>query len=281
MDARALWDELEASLPPLLLGFRARLDTLDVSEKADETLLSEADIAVQEHIVARIKAYDPGASIVAEETGEHLREPASSGRIWIVDPIDGTAEFVRPGRREYCSVVCLLADRRPVGALVVAPEIGTGGIGLSVRVDGIGAPMQVNGRPARHSAAAAPRRVSVTRSSSVAARPWERLMADAGFELKTRTTSQTLDMVRTCVDLSEETGGELPPFALFYREAQKVWDGAAGMCLAQSANLRVCDRHGVQRDLVNLDLTVDEPTFASTVVAAPPLAAQFLAWSSG
>jgi fructose-1,6-bisphosphatase/inositol monophosphatase family enzyme len=278
---KALWDELETSLPPLLLSFRARLDSLDISTKPDRTLLTAADIAVQEHIVARILAHDPGAMIVAEEAGDRTGGTVTSQRIWIVDPIDGTAEFVRPDRQEYCSVVCLLDHRRPVAALVVAPQIGTGGTAVSVRVVGPGSPIEVNSKPLLGNPMVAPLRASVTRSSSAAERPWERLMADAGFKLKTRTTSQTLDMVRTCVDLSQETGGELTPFALFYREKQKVWDGAAGMCLAQTAGLRVCDGRGRDRYIISLDLRAAEPTFASTLVAAPAIAEEFLAWSSG
>lgn len=281
MDIEALWDELETSLTPLLLEFRSRLDSLDISQKPDHTLLTAADIAVQEHIVARILAHDPGASIVAEEAGDQPGGTATSQRIWIIDPIDGTAEFVRPDRREYCSVVCLLENRQPVAALVVAPQIGAGGRAVSMRVVGPGSSIEVNGQPRLSNSMQAPLRASVTRSSAAAERPWEKLMADAGFELKTRTTSQTLDMVRTCVDLSQETGAALAPFSLFYREAQKVWDGAAGMCLAQTAGLRVCDGHGRDRHLINLDLRAVEPTFASTLVAAPAIADQFLAWSSG
>jgi 3'(2'), 5'-bisphosphate nucleotidase len=177
--------------------------------------------------------------------------------------------------------VCLLDDRQPVAALVVAPQIGAGGTAVSVRMAGPGSSIEVNGQPRPAMSTPAPLRASVTRSSAAAERPWERLMADAGFELKTRTTSQTLYMVRTCVDLSQETGAMLAPFSLFYREAQKVWDGAAGMCLAQTAGLRVCDSHGRDRHVIDLDLRVVEPTFASTLVAAPAIADQFLAWSSG
>jgi 3'(2'), 5'-bisphosphate nucleotidase len=280
VDVKALWDELETSLTPLLLEFRSRLDSLEISQKPDHTLLTAADIAVQEYIVARILAHDPGASIVAEEAGDQQGGAATSQRIWIIDPIDGTAEFVRSDRREYCSVVCLLEDRQPVAALVVAPQIGAGGTAVSMRVVGPGSSIEVNGEPRPGISMSVPLRASVTRSSA-AERPWERLMADAGFELKTRTTSQTLDMVRTCVDLSQETGAALAPFSLFYREAQKVWDGAAGMCLAQTAGLRVCDGHGRDRHIINLDLRAVEPTFASTLVAAPAIIDQFLAWSSG
>jgi 3'(2'), 5'-bisphosphate nucleotidase len=281
VDIAALWDELETSLTPLLLEYRSRLDSLHISQKPDHTLLTAADIAVQEHIVARILAHDPGANIVAEETGDQPAGTATSQRVWIVDPIDGTAEFVRPNRREYCSVVCVLEDRQPVAALVVAPQIGTDGTAVSTRVVGPGSPIEVNGQPRSGIPTSTPLRASVTRSSAAAERPWERLMADVGFELKTRTTSQTLDMVRTCVDLSQETSGALVPFSLFYREAQKVWDGAAGICLAQTAGLRVCDGHGQDRHVINLDLGAVEPTFASTLVAAPAIADQFLAWSSG
>jgi 3'(2'), 5'-bisphosphate nucleotidase len=278
---QALWDELESSLTPLLRQFRSRLDSLDVSRKPDQTLLTEADIAVQEHIVARIRAHDPGASIVAEENRDESRDAVTSRRAWIIDPIDGTAEFVRPGRREYCSVVCLVEDCKPVAALVVAPEVGIGGTPVSVRVAGPGSPIEVNRRQKDGGVPAGrPLRASVTRSSAAAVPPWERLMSGAGFKLKTRTTSQTLDMVRTSVDLSKETGGTLPPFALFYRERQKVWDGVAGACLARTAGLRVCDRHGTDREEIDIDLGTAEPTFASTLVAASPLVDQFVDWSS-
>ena len=281
VNIETLWVELEASLVPLLLEFRSRLERLEVSRKSDQTLLTSADIAVQREIVARILAHDPRADIVAEEDTGEIRGAALSPRTWIIDPIDGTAEFVRRDRREYCSVVCLLQDRKPVAALVVAPQIGTDGSPVCIRVSGPGSAIEVNGQPRPRSSKAAAMRASVTRSQGTPERPWERLMTDAGFELKTRTTSQTIDMVRTCVDISPETGAMLPPFSLFYREAQKVWDGAAGICMARAAGLRVCDGRGRDRSVIDLDLTAAEPTFGSTLVADASLADQFLAWSLG
>ena len=46
MTVEALWDELETTLVPLLLGYRARLDAIEVARKDDRTLLTEADLAV-------------------------------------------------------------------------------------------------------------------------------------------------------------------------------------------------------------------------------------------
>lgn len=275
MDVGALWDDLEDTLPPLLGRFRACLDDLDVSTKADHTLLSEADIAVQEHIVSMILAADPGAYIVAEEERDTPDGHTTnrSNRTWIIDPIDGTAQFVRPDGVEFCSVVCLLEKQRPVAAFVLAPELGPGRSVIRVSVDADGHPIEVNGHMAGVRSSDEPLRASVTRSSGTSPRPWEQTLVDAGFELKTRTTSQTLDMVRTCVDLSEVTEPRLNQFALFYRESQKVWDGVAGMCLAQASGLRVSDRNGVDRPVIDLDLAVAEPQFPSTLVTLPTLPA--------
>jgi hypothetical protein len=46
----AVWSRLTAELLPILSAYRARLADLDVAVKADDTLLSEADIAVQERL---------------------------------------------------------------------------------------------------------------------------------------------------------------------------------------------------------------------------------------
>jgi 3'-phosphoadenosine 5'-phosphosulfate (PAPS) 3'-phosphatase len=51
---REVWSQLTAGLLPILSAYRARLADLDVAVKADDTLLSEADIAVQERIVALV-----------------------------------------------------------------------------------------------------------------------------------------------------------------------------------------------------------------------------------
>lgn len=279
MNLRSLWDELERVLLPTLAGFRSRLGSLHVERKSDNTLLSEADLAVQEQIIGCVRAIDSDALIVAEESAHLLASlPASdSGRVWIIDPIDGTAQFVDPERREFCSVVCLVEDRVPVNAFVLAPELARGRRPVTVRVDSPRKAIEVNGRRvsgirARDQAAA----VSVTRSSGTQPRAYESVLESRGYRLKTRTTSQSLDMVRTCVDLTPFTEPPLGPFGLFYRERQKVWDGVAGMCLASAAGLMVTDRAGRQRDTVDVALNVASPEFESTLVASDTDAARIV-----
>jgi 3'(2'), 5'-bisphosphate nucleotidase len=60
---------LARDLETALLGYRRRLNEIDVVEKADHTLLTEADLAVEKLIVDRIRAFDPAARIIAEESG--------------------------------------------------------------------------------------------------------------------------------------------------------------------------------------------------------------------
>ncbi|MGH3569175.1 MAG: inositol monophosphatase family protein [Pseudonocardia sp.] len=280
MDVESLWQELENVLLPTLRGFRSRLGSLRVEEKADKTLLSEADVAVQDQLIRCVRAVDPDGLILAEESAHLFGSlPDAEGRVWIIDPIDGTSQFVAPDGREFCSVVCLIRDRKPVAAFVLAPEIGPDRSPVSVRVTGPGEPIEINGKRAPDlSASERPRRVSVTRSSGTQPRDYEKILLSQGYQLKTRTTSQTLDMVRTCVDLAPFTDPALDSFGLFYREQQKVWDGVAGICLANaSGGLFVGDGTGRERTTVDIALNVTEPQFDSTLIASDPDATRIIA----
>lgn len=133
-----LWTQLEQQLQPVFADYRSRLAELPIEVKADRTLLTEADIAVQALIIDAIRTLEPGAVVIAEEDDRtEVREEVltSGGRVWVVDPIDGTAEFVRPGHIEFCSVVCLLEDWQPAAAFVLAPELGKDGTPILITAD--------------------------------------------------------------------------------------------------------------------------------------------------
>lgn len=129
MSVGSLWDRLEEQLVPVFADYRSRIDELPVEIKADRTLLTEADMAIQDLIVAAIRASEPDAVIIAEEdgrTGSRAEVSESRGRVWVIDPIDGTSQFVRSAKVEFCSAVCLLVDWEPAEAFVLAPELGAG-----------------------------------------------------------------------------------------------------------------------------------------------------------
>ena len=74
-----------------LTYFRA-LDTLTIESKGHQDLVSDGDRDVETFIRAAIGAEYPDDGVVGEE---HANVAGTSGYVWVIDPIDGTANFVR------------------------------------------------------------------------------------------------------------------------------------------------------------------------------------------
>jgi myo-inositol-1(or 4)-monophosphatase len=85
----------------------------------DHSPVSEADLAVDELLRARLSALAPDAGWLSEETEDHPPDRAMR-RIWIVDPIDGTRAYIA-GRADWTISVALVEDGRPVLAALYAP----------------------------------------------------------------------------------------------------------------------------------------------------------------
>ncbi|MFC4145973.1 histidinol-phosphatase [Micromonospora mangrovi] len=102
----------------------ARFRALDlrVESKPDLTPVSDADTAVEREIRALLARHRPDDGLLGEEYGE---QPATGpgGRRWVVDPIDGTKNFVR-GVPVWATLIALLESDRPVLGLVSAPALG-------------------------------------------------------------------------------------------------------------------------------------------------------------
>jgi histidinol-phosphatase len=91
-----------------------------VTLKADETPVTQADMAIEEMLRAQISAAFPDDRIVGEEMGG---DAAGEGREWIVDPIDATANFAR-GIPIWATLIALQVDGEPALGLVSAPALG-------------------------------------------------------------------------------------------------------------------------------------------------------------
>jgi myo-inositol-1(or 4)-monophosphatase len=92
---------------------------LGAHEKAKNDLVSRADRESEAAIMARIRNAFPGHSILAEESGRQTGA-GSAEHEWIVDPLDGTANFLR-GLPVFCvSIACYQAGR-PLVAVVLDP----------------------------------------------------------------------------------------------------------------------------------------------------------------
>ncbi|TVR63368.1 MAG: inositol monophosphatase, partial [Gemmatimonadales bacterium] len=98
-------------------------------EAAEKTAASDfvtrVDLEAQEAALTRIRADFPHHRILAEEGGDadgHV-EGNGDGPVWVVDPLDGTTNFLH-GHPAYCASVGVVVGGRPVAGAVVAPITG-------------------------------------------------------------------------------------------------------------------------------------------------------------
>jgi len=121
-------DGVRADLAVALeLAKRADAMTLDrfgaldlrIDTKPDLTPVTDADEAVEAQLREILAAQRPGDAVLGEEYGGTA---AFQGRQWVIDPIDGTKNFVR-GVPVWASLIALLEDGVPVVGVVSAPAL--------------------------------------------------------------------------------------------------------------------------------------------------------------
>ena len=93
---------------------------LRVDTKPDLTPVTDADRSAEELLRASLSTHRRDDSVFGEELGG---TPAFSGRQWVLDPIDGTKNFVR-GVPVWSTLIALLIDGTPVVGVVSAPALG-------------------------------------------------------------------------------------------------------------------------------------------------------------
>jgi histidinol-phosphatase len=108
-----------ASNADLISADRFHALDLVVTNKPDNTPVTDADQAVERSIRSGIEAARPTDSILGEEYGTS----GSSERQWIIDPIDGTANYLR-GLPIWGTLIALAVDGVPVVGVASSPALG-------------------------------------------------------------------------------------------------------------------------------------------------------------
>ncbi|WP_394848673.1 histidinol-phosphatase [Pendulispora brunnea] len=98
---------------------RFRASDLRVERKPDRTPVTDADLAVEDAVRALIGKERPDDAVAGEERGGSIGE----GRTWVLDPIDGTKNFLR-GVPAWATLIALLDGGRAVVGVVSAPALG-------------------------------------------------------------------------------------------------------------------------------------------------------------
>ena len=119
-----------------------RNELLEIRRKADTSFVTQADTSVERMAREAIAAAFPGDAILGEEEGGS-HDPV--GRLWIIDPIDSTANFAR-GIQAWATLIALQIDGVGVLGVVSAPAMGERYV--AVRHEGAtlnGEPIHVSG----------------------------------------------------------------------------------------------------------------------------------------
>ncbi|QND67498.1 inositol monophosphatase [Mesorhizobium loti] len=195
------------------------LENLTIESKGHQDLVSDGDREVELFIRAAIAADYPQDGIVGEE---HASVAGQTGYVWVIDPIDGTANFVR-GIPAWCVVIACARDGEAVVGVIHEPSTGETFHGR------LGGGAFVNGRPIRTSAATGLEEGSVGTGFSNRAEAENiavlirMLLAEGGVFFRNASGALMLAYVAS---------GRLLGYV---EEHMNAWDCIAGMLLVEEA----------------------------------------------
>ena len=96
----------------------------DAQHKADGSPVTAADEAAESLILPQLRALTPDIPVVSEEeASKGLAPERAGGAFWLVDPLDGTKEFISENG-EFTVNIALIENNTPVLGIVVAPALG-------------------------------------------------------------------------------------------------------------------------------------------------------------
>jgi len=193
-----------------------------VSHKDDRSPLTAADMASHHLIVAGLQGLAPGIPVLSEESASVPWEQRREWRrYWLVDPLDGTREFVKKNG-EFTVNIALIEDGEPVLGVVYAPALdemhyGARSLGAFICDGGSRVPVAVRQPALAPLRVAGSRSHMDARSAAFIARLGEHTLLGMGSSLKfCRMAEARLDVYPRFAPTSE-------------------WDTAAGQCVLECA----------------------------------------------
>jgi myo-inositol-1(or 4)-monophosphatase len=220
-------------------------DAITWQSKSATDFVSHVDIGAEERIRATLLAQVPGIRIVGEELGAD--GDTESGLVAIVDPLDGTTNFLH-GSPNYCVSICIALDGVPQAAVVhdIARTSGASATIGTVFTATAGDGAFANGVPMRVSSIAEPPRALIGTGF-----PFKDVTrADEYLGMMRRLMPEVSGMRRAgsaALDLSDVAMGRFDGFWELWLNA---WDLAAGVLLIREAGGRVTDLQGHEARLI-------------------------------
>lgn len=228
----------------IIVRYTNRLDNLSVSEKQRNDFVTEVDRAAEKEIIYTLQKAYPQYAVLAEESGHvDARSKGDSEGEWIVDPLDGTSNFIH-GLPHYCVSIAFRERGRITQGVIFDPVRNE----LFVASAGAGAFCNDN-------------RMRVTDQ-----RELDRSLLATGLPYRNRDRADNyFDMLRKAFDASEDIRrGGSAALDLAYVAAGRIdgywemglqpWDMAAGALMVREAGGTVLDFKGGENYLHSGDI---------------------------
>jgi 3'(2'), 5'-bisphosphate nucleotidase len=228
---------------------------LEVREKADASPVTDADEAAERIILAGLAALDPATPVVSEEAAAAGNIPETAERFYLVDPLDGTREFIsRNG--EFTVNIALVDNGEPVAGVVYAPararlfvgETGHGSAEAAITPGGSLATVTWRPISTRPAPAAGLTAVASRSHRDEATDAW--LADHAITDLVSAGSSLKFCLL---------AAGEADVYPRFGRTME--WDTAAGHAILKAAGGRVTDTEGAPLTYGKRHRDYDNPGF--------------------
>jgi myo-inositol-1(or 4)-monophosphatase len=226
----------------VLLRSLARLDAIDAVEKEHLDYASEVDRAAEADIVKELRRAHPDYAVLGEEGGHSKGNRGPSRYTWVIDPLDGTSNYLR-GFPHWCVSIALCEGPDPLHAVIFDPLRNE----LFTASRGGGA--QLNGKKIR----VAERKDLDGALLATGFAPRERKRVDAQLDCLKSLMTQAEDVRRAgsaALDLAYVAAGRLDGF---FEAGLKPWDIAAGALLVREAGGRVGDFRGAALAPLHID----------------------------
>ena len=208
-----------------------KLHKLKVEKKGSTDYVTEVDRRVEQIIFEDIKSYYPEHNFLGEESGAEIN---NSNVTWILDPIDGTTNFIN-GFPHYCISLCASVDGVPTHGVIIDPTrreefSASKGKGAQLNGERIRVSDQKNLTDALLSCS----------SRSTPEQNYKYNLLGTFMELyKNEITIRRTGC--TALDLAYIAAGRLDGF---WGNGLKPWDVAAGIVIAEEAGALLSDFHG-------------------------------------
>ena len=232
--------KIARSAGEVLLRFWGGADELGTVKKGEVDLLTAADRASEKLIVAEIRARYAGDGIIGEEGGSHDSGRADCSYTWIIDPLDGTTNFVHGSRHFAVSIGIVDRANEPVAGVIHAPVYGATWLGQVGRGAFVVERERLKRQPIEAS-----RCEHLSEALIATGFPYDR--RDTAKELLKpvlRVLEQTRGVRRmgaACLDFVDVARGA---FDGFFEPRLAPWDMAAGVALVRAAGGLVSDLEG-------------------------------------